>query len=259
MTDVCILSAGIADVGRLPGLDNNEHFRKATLNMKLSTLALQQALEPLASLKNDLSDKMTLFLGTGHGEFNATLDFLKGWAQQKFARPFLFQNSLHNSTTGFLCLNQGYQAPSCTVSHHYFSGEDALDLACQFVVTGFAEITAVIGVDTRTGENLPMLEAAGFPHEGWGQGAGAVILASRKFCDTHNLRWKGRLVAVDKNPALDVPVHQVRSDFELSHFYDSHAIERLAQSVLNGGSQELLLDKPNGGASRICWIANSDV
>jgi len=35
------------------------------------------------------------------------LNYLKGLAQKNLARPFLFQNSLHHSTTGFL--SQKYQ------------------------------------------------------------------------------------------------------------------------------------------------------
>jgi 3-oxoacyl-(acyl-carrier-protein) synthase len=254
MSSVCIVSAGKAESQNLASLDESPAFRKATLNMKLAHLALQSALAPLASYQEDFKKKMSLFLGTGHGEFNTTLEFLKSWAQQKFARPFVFQNSLHNSTTGFLSLHEGYQAPSCTASHHYFSGEDALDLAMQFILTGMSDIAAVIGVDSRTGDHLPLLKEAGFPHAEWGEGAGAIILASRAYCEEKNLKVLGRLKAIQTQPCLDHPVYRVQPTFNLSHFYDSHAVEVLAEAVLHQGDTELHLEKPNGSRSQISWV-----
>jgi 3-oxoacyl-(acyl-carrier-protein) synthase len=251
MKKVAIISTGRAQAKDLAELENSADFRKATLNMKLATLAFRELLSPFSALAEDFKKDLTLFLGTGHGEFNATLEFLKGWAQQRFPRPFLFQSSLHNSTTGFVGLSQGLQAAACTTSHHYFSGEDALDLARQFLLTGNAEVAAVIGVDARAGENLPLLEGAGFPHSGWGQGAGAVMLATTEYCERKKIEILGELGDIEISLLLDQPVYKVKSDFVLAPFYDSHAVEKLAEVVTERGVFPLRLEKPNGGHSLI--------
>lgn len=255
MKRVMIVSTGIADEQGLAELDQSPQFRKATFNMKMSYLAVEEALKPLAAMRETFKTDMALFLGTSHGEFNTTLDFLKSWAQQKLARPFVFQNSLHNSTTGFVGLSEGYRAPLVTSSHHYFSGEDALDLACQFIKTGMAAIATVVGVDARAGDYLPHMKGAGFPHADWGQGAGCVILTSQEYADKHQLPILGELALIEMRPALDRPVFMESPDFDVRHFYDAQAVENLAQSVRQGRSQELRLEKPNGGHSRIAWVA----
>lgn len=256
MMTVAIVSLGQVNATRLAALELAPAFRKATANMKMATVALDTALEKLNLNSEIIREHLALFLGTGHGEFNTTLEFLKNWAEHRHARPFVFQNSLHNSTTGFLGLHASLQAPSCTLSHHFFSGEDALDMAQQFLVGGVCELAAVIGVDTRTVEHLPMMSDAGFPHAEWGQGAGAIVLASLEFCKKQELTPMGYLQSVVSSPNLDKPTHDVAQGFPLNTFYDSHAVEELARRVETGDHATLLLKKPNGGESRITWTPN---
>ena len=85
-------------------------FRRATKNMTLATLACQEILKtlPESVCKNEIS----VVLGTHFGEVPSTLDFLTGVT----ASPTLFQNSLHNSTLGFVTVTLGFTGPAVTVS-----------------------------------------------------------------------------------------------------------------------------------------------
>jgi hypothetical protein len=253
MKAVAIVSLGHVNASRLAALDMLPQFRKATANMKMATVALDTALERINLDSALLSEHLALFLGTGHGEFNTTLEFLKSWSEHRHARPFVFQNSLHNSTTGFVGMHAGLQAPSCTFSHHFFSGEDALDMAQQFLIGGVCEMAAVIGVDTRTVDHLPIMSDAGFPHAEWGQGAGSIILASLDFCKRQSLKPMGYLHSIASIPNLDNPTYYVAPGFPLNTFYDSHAVEEFARRVETGDQSTILLKKPNGGESRIVW------
>lgn len=85
-------------------------FRKATSNMILATLACEHVLQNLPS--KDVS----LVLGTHFGEVESTLDFLNNYHLTQVPSPILFQNSLHNSTLGFVTLHLGLHGPAMTVS-----------------------------------------------------------------------------------------------------------------------------------------------
>ncbi len=71
-------------------------FRKATTLMRILIGGLEK------TLPQDLPNKTEVFLGSLHGEIEPTFNYLKGLAQNGVGRPFLFQNSLHHSTTGFI-------------------------------------------------------------------------------------------------------------------------------------------------------------
>ncbi len=80
-------------------------FRKATKMMKVLSAGFEE-LFPEEDMKNKLIDA-EIYLGSLHGEIEPTFNYLKGLAESEVGRPFLFQNSLHHSTTGFL--TQQYQ------------------------------------------------------------------------------------------------------------------------------------------------------
>lgn len=87
------------------------HLRKATTMMNFVQFGLGPLVKALFEEGEDLS-KVSLFLSSLHGEIEPTLGFLKGLAQKNWARPFLFQNSLHHSTTGFMSQHFQLLGPS---------------------------------------------------------------------------------------------------------------------------------------------------
>ena len=93
-------------------------LRKATQLMKL----VHQGLKPLfeKTETSPLRRPMQVFFASFHGEIEPTSDFLKSCAQKDWARPFLFQNSLHHSTTGFASQQFGLLGPCfsiCAISN----------------------------------------------------------------------------------------------------------------------------------------------
>ncbi len=253
MEQMQIIAAAALNPAHVQELDRRAEFRKATLNMKMASAVLSEALGPLRQAVPAFAEQMSLILATGHGEFNSTIEFLKEWAVHKHARPFVFQSSLHNSTTGFLSLHEHITAPTFTLSHHYFSGEEALDMALQLLTARLCPVVAVVGVDTRIHESFSFLKGEGFPHAGWGQGAGAVVLANESFCQQHNLPPLGSLQVPQIDYCQSQTFHHVGEQFATGEFYDSQAIESLAQAVLRKDSSPLNMAKPNGGKSQIRW------
>lgn len=256
MKQTHIVAAATLNLEHVQALDRRAEFRKATQNMKMASAVLHEALAPLLESVPNLSSHLGLILATGHGEFNSTIEFLKEWAVHKHARPFVFQSSLHNSTTGFLSLYEKITAPTFTLSHNYFSGEEALDMAMQLLKGALCPVVAVVGIDTRIHENLSFLKGEGFPHRGWGQGAGAVVLASETFSHEYQLPTFGMLHPPHIDYCQTQTFHYVRDQFATHDFYDSQAIECLAQAVLKKDSSLIDMAKPNGGKSQIHWTKN---
>ncbi len=88
-------------------------YRKATMNMALTTLACEKLLTAAAEI---LKEDIAFVVGTHFGEVDSTLDFLSTFYQTNVARPTLFQNSLHNSTLGFSAIQIGLTGPALTIS-----------------------------------------------------------------------------------------------------------------------------------------------
>jgi 3-hydroxy-3-methylglutaryl CoA synthase len=120
--------------------------------------------------------RLGLVLGSSLGEIEVTKDFLMTFAASGVARPFLFQNSLHNATIGFLCLQFGITGPTATVSTRYYTGEDSLELAMTWIDNGLAEQVLVAAVDTYPKELLDVARALLPKGCVPGQGAAAVLL-----------------------------------------------------------------------------------
>ena len=127
-----LLSMGTADKSVLATMRTQAAFRKATPAMMLTHAAIQSILEsnPQAqALLKSQPHRFGLVLSSAFGELETTVDFLKTLADAGVARPLLFQNSLHNSTSGFASIHFRITGPVITVSHGTFPFENALEAA----------------------------------------------------------------------------------------------------------------------------------
>lgn len=108
------------------GLD--PRFRRATPNMIASTMVCEKI------LNNKKPKNLSIIYATHFGEIAASADYLLSLEKENLAKPILFQNSLHNSTLGFLCIALGQKGPALTISadqHMNQAIADAADgLAC---------------------------------------------------------------------------------------------------------------------------------
>lgn len=107
------VDSSILKLEEIKGFQDDPNYRRATSNMILAHQACAQILNNNPHIKKyDLS----FVLGTAFGEVESSLNFLKTYKEEGLARPHLFQNSLHNSTLGFVTLQLGLTGPSITVS-----------------------------------------------------------------------------------------------------------------------------------------------
>lgn len=93
--------------------DSNPAYRKATRNMLAADHVCQNV---LSAESPEIKNQLGFILGTRFGEITSTLDFLRAYGEKKPLSPIHFQNSLHNSTLGFICINQKITGPALTIS-----------------------------------------------------------------------------------------------------------------------------------------------
>ena len=101
-------------------------FRKASLNMALSSLVCEKAIQ---SISNVPRENVAFILATHFGEIESSLEFLKTYYETQMPRPILFQNSLHNSTLGFVTIHLGLTGVAMTVSSDQETEKSAYLLA----------------------------------------------------------------------------------------------------------------------------------
>lgn len=245
---VAMLAAGSAAPDRLAFFAGLPEFRKASRNMCLAYTALENLLSGLPEgwLESE-RDNLGMVLGTSHGELDHTIQFLKGLGTNGIARPFLFQNSLHNATLGFLSQRLGVCGAGFTVSHRFFSGEDALELAVSLIEDGLLESCLVIGVDSLVEGFESLLESI-YPRETkLGEGAGAVLLSRN---ETKEAPARAYLTSLRRESAGTIATNGGPG------YYDSNAIEILARLVTSDPFPTLIeIPKPDGSRSRIGLVS----
>ncbi len=232
--NLSVLAAGIARPEAAEALLALPEFRKATLNMALACAAIDAMATTLPE------GNLAAILATSHGELDATIQFLKNLGASGVARPFLFQNSLHSSTLGFLTQRFALRGPAFTVSRGLFSGEDALELASDLIAGGAVTHALVCGVDSVPPGFESMLAATYASPTLLGKGAGALFVAGE--APSPAARRAGIAHVRDGSHDAAMP------------YYDSNVIERIAAAVLSGKPpRELLLPKPDGSAARVTF------
>lgn len=250
---VLILSTGLSkDTAANRALPE---FRKATPNMILAQTSVVQALEPMAKIVAQIGLQHCGFiLGSSHGELSVTVNFLKTLIQDHVARPLLFQNSLHNSTGGFVAMSQHITGPMATVSNRYFTGEDAIDTGLLLLQQRQCKMCLVTSVDAQVSD---IVDGVNVLPPIYGQGAGTVLLA-RADCEaelaaaTLDLQPLGELQSVTyERVSAQNPIPPPLG------FYESNAIElwveALRTPLLQESTAPLRLSKPDGTASVIQW------
>jgi 3-oxoacyl-(acyl-carrier-protein) synthase len=131
------------ETGHCEELQKLPQNRKATKNMLLALSASQSL---LGSIKTN--DRFALVLGSSFGELETTKDFLVA-LDKGMARPFLFQSSLHNATTGFLTMNLGITGPSITISQKQATAESVRETAQMLLQSGKADVVMTVVVESE--------------------------------------------------------------------------------------------------------------
>jgi 3-oxoacyl-(acyl-carrier-protein) synthase len=110
----------------LPMQNLDPKFRRATPNMIASTLVCERVLKNCGL--NDLKN-IGFIYATHFGEMDSSTQYLSFLQKENFGRPILFQNSLHNSTLGFVSIALKITGPSLTISGGENMNESILNAA----------------------------------------------------------------------------------------------------------------------------------
>jgi hypothetical protein len=143
-----ILGVGSFTAADLGGYSVPPAWRKATRNMIFATASQERALEMLRLSDEDRSS-MGLVLGTVSGELETSADFLTTLSKTGVARPLLFQNSLHNATTGFASIHFRFTGPSFTVSANERTPGECLEMARTLISEGHCKFCLVTLVEAH--------------------------------------------------------------------------------------------------------------
>jgi hypothetical protein len=225
-------------------------FRKATRNMAMAYASLEPL---LAELDSEIVRETGLVFGSSHGELETTKEFLKTLAATEVARPILFQNSLHNSTVGFLAMKVGITAPTVTLSNGMHTAEDVFEAARTLLDDGMLDTVFVTVADGVVPELRSVMEMNHHPSGmGLGEGAATLLLTSRpeRFTKPWIARFSDGFRIVRSGPAAParcVPIADSVAD------YDTNSLERLAKAVLDRNSPPFFVAKRDGGFSEIAW------
>ncbi|MBF0316019.1 MAG: hypothetical protein HQK52_21545 [Oligoflexia bacterium] len=236
----------------------DDQFRKSTKNMLLCYHSINKIIAkiPFRIYETFDCNEIGLFIGTSHGELETTKDFLKSIGIDKRARPFLFQHGLHNATLGFICQTLNHTGPAITVSNRFFSGEDAIDLAMDWLQLNKIKIAITVGYDS-----LPL----GLENQVRGLypqstqlstgSAAALVLANeegvRKILNTN---YSINLNNLFLERITYCRTSNARTGGSTStHYYDSNAIEEIYNNLSRypNHCSTMNLQKPNGTYSVI--------
>lgn len=240
-------------------------FRKATQPMLFVFDAIERALKTLAPSVRETLTEWGVVVGVDHGELEVTKEFLCTLKSRGMARPFLFQNSLHNATLGFVSMHLGLTGPGATTCTSFFSGEDALDMACDYVRSGAAAACLAVGVEALDAEMVPAAQQLLGARARCANGAAAVVVASEAFVRQHGLTPLARLdgIRCHRNPGDTRLSQQDPEGLEgAPAFYGADAIQHVVHAfatVAERGAATVDLTKPDGTSSRIELAAGTEV
>ena len=238
--DLKILGQSIVMLDELKDFKAPPAWRKATQNMMLVCAAIERALMPLKSEFDKSRADFALILETSSGEVGASAEFIRDWSQSRLARPVLFQNSLHNATTGFASIVFGITAPTLTISAR---SEEALRTAetllrgglCRFCIIATAEVHKKLAVLADKNDLQ--------------EGAAALIVTNTQGV----LESKSKVLADLKNlETVREPVSEKLLNQDPLLSFEQDFIFQLIQKI-EAGDRQLVVQRPNWGQSKIQW------
>lgn len=239
--DLALIACGTAHVGNLGPYKDQPEFRKATINMMLAAASLDEAFAQVPMLQGcEYVSSAALVLGSSYGELGTTISFLEQLSQSGMARPLLFQNSLHNSTLGFLTMRLKLLGPAMTVSNSLVTGENCLELAATLLNDKNVPYCVVTAVDSIVTE-LRLEDAHTIGSTG--EGAATVVVTTREQAELRKWPVLAYLERIEYHQASD----QASKAADGPNAYHSDAIEKLIAHLRSGvRADTLTLRKPNG-------------
>ena len=188
-------------------------WRKATRNMIMATASIQRALDQAPGWLEKANDETGLVLGSNSGELETSSDFLMTLSKSGMARPLLFQNSLHNATTGFASIQYKLTGPTFSVSSGARMPAESL-LTARALLEGQTCKACLVTLV----EGHRML--SGFIQKSVGEGAATVLLATEEFARANGYNAKPEFIDREWNADFTDPSdHSPLTDITRSAFY----------------------------------------
>lgn len=246
-----VLSHGQATGAALERFQALPAFRKATRAMKLACASIDEALgeeaSRLRSLLASRPERFALVMGSAFGELETTKDFLSTLADTGMARPLLFQNSLHNSTTGFASIHFSFTGPVLTTSHGIFVAEQSLELASLLLDRAHCDFCVVTVVETF----LPELGSQGPRSESdKRETARSLILSRAGVFEDFGLRSR----AVIEDVACHRQIGSSKLSYDALFLNGENSLEKfLAAMERSGDGSSLRIEKPGQCHSIVTW------
>jgi len=171
---IVLLGQGYFLAPELEGYALPPAWRKATRNMIMATVSMERALKSLPGWIEKAHEQTALVLGSNSGELETSSEFLMTLDRTKMARPLLFQNSLHNATTGFASIHFKLTGPTFSLSSGQRMPGECLEMARALLLDGLCGACLVTLVE---GHRL----LAGFIDRQVEEGAVSLLLATESF------------------------------------------------------------------------------
>ena len=252
-----ILSQGIAREEIIERYRLNPAFRKATRAMMLACASIEAAFEsePLKTLLLKSPETFALVLGSAFGELETTKDFLKTLADTGMARPMLFQNSLHNSTSGFVSIHFKFTGPVLTMSHGLFVAEHAFETANLMLKQNHCDYCVITTVDTFLHELTGAERNSSAEKSGKIETATTFVLTTTERCEKMGLKALGTLEDVRCHRTLE----STKPSYSSLFFAGQNTLEVFRDKLLNAKSAagptsvKLKIEKPGTCYSVLTW------
>lgn len=242
MNNLNIISAASVDFSEHLEILKRPIFRKATRNMALGIAAIEKALMPIKTIFEDNRSDFGLVLVSSSGELETTIDFLNTIDKSKIARPFLFQNSVHNATAGFLSIQLNLHSAVVSISSYPFAEEHAIETANLLIYGGQCKFCIVLSVDV-----WPEFQNLSLPPPSKLNGATCFILSSDPIKNSFLL---DNFEIVEN--FLDYP----ETSLWMPNAFDKNSLWRLEKAMGEKIQSSLQVEKPGFGFSNFSWKPN---
>lgn len=194
---IVLLGGAKFDGPELEGFALPPAWRKATRNMIMATSSIERALSQLPDFMESARHQTGLVLASNSGELETSSEFLTTLSRTRVARPVLFQNSLHNATTGFASIHFRLTGPTFTLSSGRQNPREALLLARSLLEENLCQACLVTLVEAHK-------LLANFIGCRVSEGAATVLLAREDFARALGITDAGEFIL--EQWAVDFPV-----------------------------------------------------
>lgn len=138
------------DVFQEAGVPISKDARRMDSFSQLAVLAAARAIRDAGLNVAALDEEVGLVLGSTYACLESNEKFAAGLSKIK-VNPVIYQNTVSNAVTGYLCITLGIRGPVSVVNSSTVAGASALAYGFDLIRTGRCQAVVVVGVEKLTG------------------------------------------------------------------------------------------------------------